>query len=562
MRSTSILPTATKKHDELPEPKQYSLSEITAGEILPASSTALQRHLTSRQVQFIAIGGSVGTALFVSIGYALMQGAGSTLVAFILHCLIMAQVNNAAAEMTIFMPVSAAFIQHASAWVDQAWGFMVGWNFCLYEGLLVPFEITAVDMVLTFWRDDIPSTAVISVAIFFYALTNLLAVKYFGEVEFWLAGGKLILIIILFLFTFVTMVGGNPQRDAYGFRNWTETSPFVEYISSGDLGRFQGFLAALWQAAFTIVGPEYIASVAGETQRPRKTLKTAFKSVYWRFGLFFIGGALCVGIVLPANDPTLIRVLRSGATGTGAASPFVIAMNNMQIEGLPHVINALLVTSIYSAGDALVYTCSRSLHGLALNGHAPKIFRKCTKNGVPIYCLLVALAFGCLSYLKLGSGSVQVLTWLTNLITGGGLITYIGICVNYLFFHRALKVQGYDRKSLPYCGWFQPYGTWIALFWLLGIELFYGYDIFLRGRWDLGSFFSHYTMALLAVCTFFGWKIGSRTTVVLPEKVDLVWARPDVDRHEAEMGEEKTMGFHKRFLELLINPKRLKRSQV
>ncbi|KAE8377605.1 general amino acid permease-like protein AGP2 [Aspergillus bertholletiae] len=562
MSSTTMQPIPTKKDDEPLEPKQHSPSEIISGEIISHSSEALQRHLTSRQIQFIAIGGSIGTALFISIGYALMQGAGSTLVAFVLQCLIMAQVNSAVAEMTVFMPVSAAFIQHASAWVDQAWGFMVGWNFCLYEGLLVPFEITALDMVLTFWRDDIPSAAVISVAIFFYALTNLLAVKYFGEAEFWLTGGKLMLIIILFLFTFVTMVGGNPQRDTYGFRNWTETSPFVEYLSSGDLGRFQGFLAALWQAAFTIVGPEYIASVAGEAQRPRKTLKAAFKSVYWRFGIFFIGAALCVGIILPANDPTLLRVLRSGDTGTGAASPFVIAMNNMQVEGLPHVINALLVTSIYSAGNALVYTCSRSLHGLALNGHAPKIFSKCTQSGVPIYSLLVALAFACLSYLKLGSGSVQVLNWLTNLITGGELITYIGMCVNYLFFYRALKAQGYDRRSLPYRGWFQPYGTWVALFWLLGVEIFSGYDIFLKGRWDLGSFFSHYTMAFLALCTFFGWKVGYRSRIVRPEEADLVWARPDVERHEAEMGEEEHMGFHRRFMGILNIRERPQRSEV
>ena len=140
-------------------------------------------------------------------------------------------------------------------------------------------------------------------------------------------------------------------------------------------------------------------------------MKTAFKSVYWRFGIFFIGGALCAGIVLPANDPTLLQVLGSGDTGTSAASPFVIAMTNMKIEVLPHLINALLLTSIYSAGNAYVYCASRSLLGLARDGHAPKFLRKCTNNGVPIYCMAITLVFPCLSFLKLGSGSVQVLTW-------------------------------------------------------------------------------------------------------------------------------------------------------
>lgn len=148
-------------------------ADCSNGEIVQ-SPEALQRRLTPRQIQFIAIGGSIGTALFVTIGYALMRGAGSLFIAFTLHSLMMAQVNNALAEMTVFMPISAAFVQHAATWVDSAWGFMAGWNFFLYEGLNIPFEITAVDMVLTFWRDDIPAAAVISACLVLYAYVLLL----------------------------------------------------------------------------------------------------------------------------------------------------------------------------------------------------------------------------------------------------------------------------------------------------------------------------------------------------------------------------------------------------
>lgn len=158
----------SKGEEQMLEHKRDSHSDFASGTIVQ-NQEALQRRLTSRQIQFIAIGGSIGTALFVNIGYGLMQGAGSLLIAFILQACIMAQVNNALAEMTVFMPVSAAFIQHANAWVDSAWGFMIGWDFFLFEGLLIPFEITALDIVLTFWRDDIPSAAVISVCILLYA---------------------------------------------------------------------------------------------------------------------------------------------------------------------------------------------------------------------------------------------------------------------------------------------------------------------------------------------------------------------------------------------------------
>jgi yeast amino acid transporter len=104
------------------------------------------------------------------------------------------------------------------------------------------------------------------------------------------------------------MVGGNPQHDAYGFRYWNDPGAFREYRTTGSLGRFEGFLAALWSASFTVVGPEYISIVAAEAKRPRIYIKNAFKTVYIRFGIFFIGGALAVGIVCAYNDPTLTSI--------------------------------------------------------------------------------------------------------------------------------------------------------------------------------------------------------------------------------------------------------------
>lgn len=115
------------------------------------------------------------------------------------------------------------------------------------------------------------------------------------------------LILIVFSFTFITMVGGNPQHDAYGFRYWSQPGAFAELYTTGALGRFEGWLGALWVAAFTICGPEYIAMLAGETQRPRTYLKAAFKTTYWRFGFFFLGSALAVGVVLPFNDAKLVN---------------------------------------------------------------------------------------------------------------------------------------------------------------------------------------------------------------------------------------------------------------
>ena len=145
---------------------------------------------------------------------------------------------------------------------------------------------------------------------------------------------------MLFFFTFITMVGGNPQGDAYGFRNWKRGAAFREYLDTGDLGKFEGFLAGLTSAVFTVVGPEYISIVAAEAVRPRIYIKSAFKMVYLRFGIFFIGGALAVGIVCNSRDPALENVVINGSNGSAGASPYVIAMENMGIGVFPHIVNA------------------------------------------------------------------------------------------------------------------------------------------------------------------------------------------------------------------------------
>ena len=423
-----------------------------------------------------------------------------------------------------------------------------------------------------FWSDNIPFAAVIAVAIVLYALLNVLAVRLYGEAEFWLSGGKVILIFMLFSFTFVTMVGGNPKGDAYGFRYWNNPGSFAEYDPNpnhtphGTLGQFQGFLGGLWSASFTVVGPEYISMVAAEAKRPRVYIKNAFKTVYWRFGIFFIMGSLCVGILIAYNDPTLVKVLSGkGGAGTAAASPYVIAMQNLGISGLPNFVNALLVTSIFSAGNTYTYCATRSLYGLALDGRAPSFLRYCTKRGVPIWCFCVTMIFPCLSFLQLGKGSAVVLEWLINLVTAGGVINYVGwlpfihredsltppkivMSVTYIFFYRACKAQGLDRRTLPYYGRFQPYCGWIGAIWMFIIVCTYGYSSYTP--WSVQNFFIYYAMLIVAPCTFVGWKLIKRTKIVGPYDADLVWERPTIDAYEESFIDEP-VGFWVEMLQLV-----------
>ncbi|KAH6973031.1 amino acid transporter [Ilyonectria sp. MPI-CAGE-AT-0026] len=496
----------------------------------------LHRRLGNRQIQLIAAGGSIGTALFISIGGALAKGGpGSLLIAYTIYSIILALVNNSIAEMNTYMPTAGGFVRLAGYWVDDALGFLAGWNFFLYEALLIPFEITALNLVLSFWNADMtnpgPTAGVCAGVIFCYGLLNIVAVRFYGEAEFWLSGGKLVLIFMLFAFTFITMVGGNPQHDAYGFRYWSNPGPFAEYYTQGDLGRFEGFLAALWSAAFTIVGPEYISMVAAEAKRPSIYIKSAFQTVYYRFCIFFIVGALAVGIVVPYNHPTLVEIyFGSGGGGTAAASPYVIAMETLGIGALPHLVNALILTSIFSAGNTYTYCATRTLYALALEGRAPRFLRYCNRSGVPIYCFVVVMLFPLLSFLQLSNGSAKVLTWLITLVTGGGLITFIVISITFLNYYRACQSQGVDRTTMPYFGYFQPYCAWIALVVQTIILFGYGYSSFTP--WNVSGFFANYTMQILAPCLFFGWKFVKKTRYITPSNVDLIWERPVIESYE------------------------------
>lgn len=370
------------------------------------------------------------------------------------------------------------------------------------------------------------------------SLLNVLAVRFYGEAEFWLSGGKLILIFILFAFTFITMCGGNPHHDAYGFRYFTNPGAFATYLSSGDKGRFEGFLACLWSASFCVVGPEYISMVSAEAQRPSIYIKSAFITVYYRFCIFFIFGSLAVGIACAYNDPALVNIyFGTGSSGSAAASPYVIAMQNLGVTVLPHIVNFLLLTSIFSAGNTYTYAATRALYSLALEGRAPKFLRYCNRRGVPIWCFCVVMCFPFLSFLQVGNGSAKVLTWLIDIVTGGGLITYIVMSITYLNYYRACKVQGVNRKKeRPYYGYFQPYGTYIALIVQGIVLLTYGYYAF-RPKWDVQVFFQNYSMQILAVLLFVGWKVIKRTRYIRPHEVDLKWMRPHIDAYEATFTE-------------------------
>ncbi|KAJ4262863.1 hypothetical protein NW762_006476 [Fusarium torreyae] len=337
------------------------------------------------------------------------------------------------------------------------------------------------------------------------------------------------------------MCGGNPQHNAYGFRHWKE-QPFLEYFSTGATGRFEGFLTALWTASFTCVGPEFLSIAASEVKHPRVYIKKASQALFARIIIFFIGGCLAITIIVSPRDKVLEQLYShgNGSTGSAAASPYIIAMENLGITGLPHLITALFATTIFAAGNTVLYSATRCLYGLSLEGHAPKFLRKVTKSGIPIYCFAATMIFPFLAFLQLGSGSSTVLTWLINLATGATLIYYITALITYIRFYRACQVQDFNRDKLPYKGWFQPYSAWFALIFELLIVIFYGYRSLVP--FSVSGFVTAYFMPVFVPGLFVSWKILKKTKFVRAQDVDLTFEAPLIDAYEASL-EEAPVGF-------------------
>lgn len=287
------------------------------------------------------------------------------------------------------------------------------------------------------------------------------------------------------------MLGGNPLGDRFGFRYWNNPGSFAEFRYTGSTGQFVGFLACVIQAAFVIAGPDYVSMAAGETENPRSTMPKAYKGVFYRLTFFFVLGSLAVGILVPYDDPELNAAINEGQPGA-AASPYVIAMQRLQIGVLPHIVNAMVLASAFSAGNSYVYCASRSLFGLALEGKAPAIFARCTRNGVPIFSVGLVLLIALLSFLQLNNNSAVVLSWFVSLVTASQLLNFAFMCITFLFWKRACEAQGLERKGLPFFGWWQPYVAYYGLFWTLLMTFVGGYAVFLPGNWDIPTFLFSY----------------------------------------------------------------------
>lgn len=273
-------------------------------------------------------------------------------------------------------------------------------------------------------------------------LLNIVAVSWYGEAEFWFASLKIIAIIGLIILGVVLFFGGGPDHDRLGFRYWQNPGAFKEpyLVSNVNTGRFLAFWTALIKSGFSFIfSPELITTAAGEAVAPRRNIPKATNRFIYRLFAFYVLGSLVIGVTVAYNDKNLLQGVASGSSGAGA-SPFVIGIQNAGISGLNHVINAAILISAWSSGNSWVYAGSRTLYSLAREGQAPKIFTRCSKNGVPYVAVLVTWSIGLLAFLNLSSSGSDVFYWFTNITTVGGFISWVLVGIAYLVSDHILRL--------------------------------------------------------------------------------------------------------------------------
>ncbi|KAI5298611.1 hypothetical protein KEM55_003189 [Ascosphaera atra] len=502
----------------------------------------LERGLNSRHIQFFALSGAIGTGLFVGSGQVLsVAGPLSAFLVYIITGANIFAIISSLGEMATWLPVSGGLPVYGKRFVDQSLGFAMGWNYYYTIAIGVPMEVSAGALIIGFWPNDVPVGVWITLLFVPMVIINCLPVKFYGETEFLFGALKMITILGLIILMMVVDLGGAPSHDRIGFRYWANPGPMNTYLKPGALGRFLAFWKVFVQATFSYGGSETVIAAAGETMNPRRNIPRAVRRVFWRITIFYVLSIFFVGLCVSSKDPRLLDAIKNDSPGV-AQSPFVIAIKNGQIRGLPHLINALLLCSAWSSGNASFYVSCRLLYATALEGNGPNILTW-TKFGVPYACVVLTTAIGLLVYLNLGATSGSVFFWLSNLGAVSGLVIWAAVDVTYLRFFKALELNGIPRSVLRFKSPFQPYLAYFSLVFCTVVVVFNGFDCFFPGKFTAKAFIPAYIGVPIFFGLYFGHKLLFKTKVIPLEKLDLWSGKDAIDRLEESWEENPPSSF-------------------
>ncbi|PVU84488.1 hypothetical protein BB560_002589 [Smittium megazygosporum] len=469
----------------------------------------LKRSLSSRHMTMIAIGGSIGTGLFVASGASFpLGGPGGALLAFIVSGFTLFFVMSSLAEMSTFIPVAGSFNSFAERFVDPALGFSVAYNYWYSWITASANDIVAAGLVMQYWLPNVKPVIWNFVVFIIVLLLNLFGSRIYGEAEFWMSLIKVIAIII-FIIVGVLVASGIIGGTKYGFKMWSyKEAPFV----NGALG----FLRVFIISNYSFQGAEIVGITAGESKNPSKSVPRAIRTIFWRILLFYVLSIFLIGLIMPYDDPDL---LESGAENV-AYSPMVIVLRIAGIKPAAHIMNAVILTSVISAANSGLFLTSRSLYSISIEGKGPKVLGKVTEKGLPLFsilfCAIVIMGFFPIALI----GDQTVYTWFLSLSGVSGTISWIVIIYTHYRFRRGYILQGYNLDDLPYLALFYPFGQFFSFTLFSFILLAQGYYTFIGAPFDASGFFQTY----IGIPIFFGmwilYKMIRKTKVIKLHEID------------------------------------------
>ncbi|WP_042274908.1 amino acid permease [[Clostridium] dakarense] len=467
-------------------------------------SQELKRGLKARHLNMIALGGSIGTGIFLAMGNTINQaGPGGALVAYSLVGIMVYFLITSLGEMATYMPISGSFSSYATKFIDPALGFALGWNYWYNWAITIAAEMVAGSLIMKYWFPNISGIYWSLLFLVIIVSLNFLSSKAYGESEYWFAGIKLVTIII-FLIIGVLMILGIMGSSDIGFHNY--------FISDGPFhGGLKSIFAIFLIAGFSFQGTELIGVAAGESENPEKTIPKAIKSIFWRILIFYLGTIIVLGAIVPFTQAGV------------SESPFTMVFEKAGIAGAASLMNAVILTSVLSAGNSGMYASTRMLHSMAKEGLAPKIFAKTNKRGVPVNALILTTIVASFCFLTGIFAESTVYVWLVAASGLAGFISWFGIAICHYRFRKAYVHQGNNLKDLKFKAKWYPFAPILSLLMCIIIIIGQGFSYITPNGIDFNGLIASYIGIPLFLGLYIGYKAKFKTKVIPLEEVDLTY---------------------------------------
>lgn len=467
----------------------------------------LRRDLKSRHLAMIAIGGSIGTGLFVASGATIANaGPGGALLAYALIGVMVYFLMTSLGEMAAYMPTSGSFATYGANYVDPGFGFALGWNFWFSWSVTVAVDLVAAQLVMGYWDPHTPGWVWSAGFLALIFAINYLSVKSYGEAEYWFALIKVATVIIFIVSGLLMIFGiltGNELTTPKGFENWfIDDAPFV--------GGLPALIGVAMYVGFSFQGTELVGIAAGESENPQKNIPSAIRKVFWRILLFYVLSIFVISLIIPYTSEFLL----DNELTDISVSPFTLVFENTGIAFAAALMNAVILTSVLSAGSSGMYAATRMLYALAKEKKAPNWLTRVSRSGVPKNALYVTTAVAALCFLSSIFGNNTVYLWLLSASGMTGFITWLGIAMSHYRFRKGYLAQGRDLNKLPYLSGFFPYGPIFAFALCLIITLGQYYTQAMSGQFNWLEFIATYIGLAIFATAWLGYRWAKNSKIV------------------------------------------------